>query len=98
MEEIHKLRQQIAHIVTATFPETEKELNEMMKPPSEKQARISCPLLTSETYNSYTDQTTSANRHLRVHRPNSRTQRLHRKAHWGEAIVGARRSIPGHRS
>ncbi|CAE6373665.1 unnamed protein product [Rhizoctonia solani] len=37
MEEIHKLRGQIAHIVISAFPEVEKELSGMMKPPSEHQ-------------------------------------------------------------
>ncbi|KAG8777526.1 putative ATP-dependent RNA helicase DHR1 [Ceratobasidium sp. 428] len=40
MEEIHKLRQQIAHIVVSTFPEAGKELSGLMKPPSEKQTKL----------------------------------------------------------
>ncbi|KAG8713137.1 putative ATP-dependent RNA helicase DHR1 [Ceratobasidium sp. 394] len=39
-KEIHKLRQQITHIVVSTFPETGKELSAMMKPPSEKQTKL----------------------------------------------------------
>ncbi|KAG9079618.1 putative ATP-dependent RNA helicase DHR1 [Ceratobasidium sp. 370] len=47
MEEIHKLRQQITHIVVSTFPETGKELDAMMKPPSEKQTKLLQQIITS---------------------------------------------------
>ncbi|EUC63264.1 RNA helicase [Rhizoctonia solani AG-3 Rhs1AP] len=47
MEEIHKLREQMAHIVTSTFPETEKELNGAMKPPSEFQIKLLQQIITS---------------------------------------------------
>ncbi|KAG9124138.1 putative ATP-dependent RNA helicase DHR1, partial [Ceratobasidium sp. 392] len=47
MDEIHKLRQQITHIAVSTFPETGKELNGMMKPPSEKQTKLLQQIITS---------------------------------------------------
>ncbi|KAJ1303181.1 hypothetical protein OPQ81_011380 [Rhizoctonia solani] len=47
MEEIHKLREQIAHIVISAFPETEKELNGQMKPPSEHQIKLLQQIITS---------------------------------------------------
>ncbi|KAG8723348.1 putative ATP-dependent RNA helicase DHR1 [Ceratobasidium sp. 423] len=47
MEEIHKLREQIAHIVTSAFPETEKELSGAMKPPSEHQIKLLQQIITS---------------------------------------------------
>ncbi|CAE6426594.1 unnamed protein product [Rhizoctonia solani] len=47
MEEIHKLREQMAHIVISTFPETEKELNGAMKPPSEYQIKLLQQIITS---------------------------------------------------
>ena len=37
MEEIHKLRAQICNIVNATFPGTETELAQPLKPPNETQ-------------------------------------------------------------
>ncbi|CUA67605.1 Putative ATP-dependent RNA helicase PB1A10,06c [Schizosaccharomyces pombe 972h-] [Rhizoctonia solani] len=47
MEEIHKLRQQMAHIVISTFPETAKELNGTMKPPSDYQIKLLQQIITS---------------------------------------------------
>ncbi|CAE6383906.1 unnamed protein product [Rhizoctonia solani] len=47
MEEIHKLRGQIAHIVISAFPEVEKELNGAMKPPSENQIKLLRQIVTS---------------------------------------------------
>ncbi|CAE7122042.1 unnamed protein product [Rhizoctonia solani] len=47
MEEVHKLREQIAHIVASTFPETAKELSEIMKPPSENQIKLLQQIITS---------------------------------------------------
>ncbi|QRW20054.1 Helicase associated domain (HA2) [Rhizoctonia solani] len=47
MEEIHKLRGQIAHTVISAFPETEKELSGIMKPPSENQIKLLRQIITS---------------------------------------------------
>ncbi|CAE6517476.1 unnamed protein product [Rhizoctonia solani] len=47
MEEIHKLREQIAYIVISTFPETEKELRGAMKLPSEYQIKLLQQIITS---------------------------------------------------
>ncbi|CAE6510083.1 unnamed protein product [Rhizoctonia solani] len=47
MEEIHKLRGQIAHIVISAFPETEKELSGIMKLPSENQIKLLRQIITS---------------------------------------------------
>ncbi|CAE6445157.1 unnamed protein product [Rhizoctonia solani] len=47
MEEIHKLREQITHIVISAFPETEKELSGTMKPPSDYQIKLLQQIITS---------------------------------------------------
>ncbi|KAH7337143.1 P-loop containing nucleoside triphosphate hydrolase protein [Rhizoctonia solani] len=47
MEEIHKLSEQITHIVISAFPETEKELSGTMKPPSDFQIKLLQQIITS---------------------------------------------------